>query len=52
MLSARQDDFFRRNQHSNFGDLGTAIKVCPNPLLFLQLVCACCCMWSSSRVEP
>ena len=30
VLSARQDDFFRRNQHSNFGDLGTAIKVCQN----------------------
>ena len=37
VLSARQDDFFRKHQHSNFGDLGTAIKVCPVLPVTLQL---------------
>ena len=26
VLSATQDDFFKANRHSNFGDLGTAVK--------------------------
>lgn len=26
VLSARQDDFFKKNMYSNFGDLGTAVK--------------------------
>ena len=26
MLSARQDDFYRRNMYANFGDIGVAVK--------------------------
>ena len=26
MLSARQDDFYRRHMYSNFGDAGAAVK--------------------------
>ena len=26
VLSARQDDFFRKNMTSNFGDIGTAVQ--------------------------
>ncbi len=27
VLSARQDDFYRRNMYANFGDIGVAVKV-------------------------
>lgn len=27
VLSARQDEFFRKNMYANFGDLGVAMKV-------------------------
>lgn len=27
MLSARQDEFFRKNMYANFGDVGVAVKV-------------------------
>ena len=30
VLSARQDEFFRKNMYANFGDLGVAIKVVSN----------------------
>ena len=52
VLSARQDDFFRRNQHSNFGDLGTAIKVCLRRYSWLWQSCACACMCRARQVEP
>lgn len=26
VLSARQDDFYRRNMYANFGDIGVAVK--------------------------
>jgi len=27
VLSARQDEFFRKNMYANFGDVGVAVKV-------------------------
>ena len=27
VLSARRDDFYRRNMYANFGDIGVAVKV-------------------------
>ena len=29
VLSARQDEFFRRNMYANFGEVGISVKVRP-----------------------